>query len=210
MKDISESTIGNEVEKIFDSDYSITWTKALTIETISDVFVAMAQYLGKKKSKDKPVVVELRDQNDKFHFGAYVTFMPQQESGSDEGSWSLNYTFDESNIEPDWEKHDLMKDPEPYMVYHDAAYFNHGISWRFANPGNNEVSEGTPAHLIPIMFDVLKRYMELNATTCPELSIGERAYLKAEIGSNGVYISITPNAELKSYIKDDQAMGIVG
>lgn len=210
MKDISESTIGNEAEKIFERDYSINWSKALTIDTIADVFISMAQFLGQKKSKDKPVAVELRDQNGNFHFGAYVTFIPQQESGADEGSWTLNYTFDESNIEPDWTKYDLMLDSEAFMVYHDIAYFNHGIAWRFANTDTNERSEGTPAHLIPILFDILKRYMELNATTSPELSIGERAYLRAELGSGGVFISITPNAVLKSYIKDDQAMGIIG
>lgn len=210
MKDIIESTVGNEAVKILEGDYSLGWSEALTVNTISDVFISMAKFLGKKKSKDKPVVVEIRDQNGYFHFAGYVTFLAQQENGSDEGSWSLNYTFDESDIESNWEKHDFIKDQESYAVFQDVTYKNHGISWRFVSVDNKELSEGTPGFIIPILMDVLKRYMEANAIVCPELSISERVYLKAELNSNKIYISITPNAVLKSYIKDDQDMSIVG
>lgn len=207
MKDILESTIGNEVQKVLD-DYTIEWSDSLTADTIVDVFIAMAKFLGIKKNKDKPVVVELRDQNGGFHFAGYVTFMVQQEAGSDEGSWSLNYTFDESDIESEWEKYNLMTTPEAFMTFIDTTYVKHAISWRFTDQQNGEASEGTPAHIIPILFDVLKRYMQANVTTNPELSIRTRAYLKAEISGNTVYITVTPSAELKSYIKDDQAIGV--
>lgn len=207
MKDILESTVGNEVEKILD-DYTISWSESLTADTIVDVFTAMAKFLGIKKNKDKPVVVELRDQNGGFHFAAYVTFLAQQEAGSDEGSWSLNYTFDDSVIDPDSEIYNLMTTPEAFMTFSDVTYVKHGISWRFTAQDNGEASEGTPAHIIPIIFDVLKRYMQANVTTNPELSIGTRAYLKAELSGNNVYITVTPSAELKSYVKDDQAIGI--
>lgn len=209
MRDIIESTIGNEAVKILEGDYSLGWSETLTFNTIADVFVGMAKFLGKKKSKDKPVVVEIRDQNGAFHFAGYVTFLAQQENGSDEGSWALNYTFDESFIESDWEKYDFIKDQEAFAVFTDVTYLDHGISWRFASADTNELSEGTPGFIIPILMDILKRYMEANVTTSPELSIGERVYLKAELNSNGVYISVTPNAVLKSYVKDDQTMNIV-
>ena len=209
MKDIIESTIGNEATKILEGDYSLGWSETLTFNTIADVFVGMAKFLGKKKNKDKTVVAEIRDQNGAFHFAGYVTFIAQQENGSDEGSWALNYTFDESFIESDWEKYDFIRDQEAFAVFADVTYLDHGISWRFASIDTNELSEGTPGFIIPILMDFLKRYMETNVTISPELSIGERVYLKAELSSNGVYINITPGAVLKSYVKDDQTMNIV-
>lgn len=210
MKDILESTIPNEALKILADDYDLGWSESLTINTISDVFVGMAKFLGKKKSKDKPVVVEIRDNNGQFHFAGYVTFLPQQESGSDDGSWSLNYTFNESDIEPDWERYDLINTPEAFATFHDVTYIDHGISWRFVPGESNEVTEGTPSFIIPILMDLLKRYMEANVSINPELSISGRATLKAEMaGSNGVYIKVTPEAVLKSCIKDDQGITIV-
>jgi hypothetical protein len=210
MRDILESTIGNEAVKILEGDYDLGWSDTLTVNTITDVFIGMAKFLGKKKSKDKPVVVEIRDMNGKFHFAGYVSFLAQSESGSDEGSWALNYTFDESDLEPEWDRYDLLSTPEAFATFHDVTYLSHGISWRFVPAETNEVTEGTPLFIIPILMDLLKRYMEANVTVNPELSISERAYLKAEMGSTGVHISITPNATLKSYIKDDQMMNIIG
>ena len=162
MKDILESTISNEAVKILEGDYDLGWSENLTINTITDVFIGMAKFLGKKKSKDKPIVVEIRDMNGNFHFAGYVSFLAQQESGTDEGSWALNYTFDESDIEPEWERFDLINTPEAFATFYDVTYLGHGISWRFIPAETNEVTEGTPAFIIPILMDLLKRYMEAN------------------------------------------------
>lgn len=211
MKDILESTLPNEINKRLEINHGFGWSESLTVDTLSDFFQAMVKFLSVRKSKDIPVVLELRDINGGFHFAAYVAFLNQQESNSDVGSWSLNFTFDANDIESDWKKYDFIQDTEATMIFYDTTYTNSGITWRFeANTEDDVTNEGSVAQIIPVLIDALADYMRMNVNTNPELDISGLISFRAENLNNGVYIGVTPSPTLKQLIKNDSEIAYNG
>ena len=212
MKDILASTLPNECQKRIAEGMGFGWGEALSVDTYKDFFQSIARYLSVKKNKDKPVVLELRDLNGGFHFAGIVQFLPQSEEGADEGSWALNFTFDESDIDSSWEIHKFGEEPEAMTVFYDVTYANHGIGWRFKElDANDEICDGNAVQILCVLMDVLAQYMQVNVTIDPELTIGDLVSFKAEISNDKVYIGVIPGALLKQLgAKNDSSIGIVG
>lgn len=203
-KDILESTLPGEVNRRLMENHSIGWNDSLTVETLSDFLQAAIKFLSFKKSKDKPVVLELNDLNGGFHFAAYVSFLNQAEETSDDGSWSIGFTFDQNEIEPDWIKYDFNQDKEATMTFYDVTYNNSGIKWKFEPDADNpSVNEGTIANILPLILDTLADYMRMNVHANPELDVSGLVVFKAEEATNGVYITSKASPTLKQMIKND-------
>lgn len=211
MKDISVSTLPNECQKRIMDGLGFGWKEQLSMDTIRDFFQAAARYLGIKKNKDKPVVLELRDLNGGFHLAGIVQFLPQSEEGSDEGSWALNFTFDETDIDKSWEIINFADHPEAYQVFYDTTYANHGITWRFkALDANEQICDGNAVQILCVLIDCLADYMRLNVTIDPELGIDDMIAFKAELSGDKVYIGVTCGPMLKQFCKADASIGTVG
>lgn len=211
MRDILASTLPNECQKRIMDGLGFGWKDQLSIDTYKDFFQAVARYLGVKKNKDNPVVLELRDLNGGFHLAGIVQFLPQSEEGADEGSWALSFTFDESDIDKQWEIHNFAEDPEARTTFYDTTYANHGITWRFKElDANDEICEGNAIQIICVLIDTLTDYMRLNVSIDPELTIGDMIAFKAEISGDKVYIGVTVGPILKQFCKADASIGTIG
>jgi hypothetical protein len=203
MKNFLESTIPMQVGKIM-SGRNYAWSDYCTDATFKTLFEGMALYLGRNKSKDIPVAIELRDSNDKFHFGAYVQYIKQDEG--DEGSWVLNYTFCETDI--DRENWTIAKYPDDQVasgILTDIAYTRYGMIFKFLPKDNNgNICEGSPQELLCTCIDALYDYMRANVTQDPELEYPNYFTATAKLDGDGsVYVGIEPSAIMKQHVKDD-------
>jgi len=203
MKNFLETTICMEVGKIMTArDYG--WSNECTEVCVAALFQGMAIYLGRNKNKDGVVAIELRDFNDQFHFGAYAQYIKQGEDG--EGSWTLNYTFDENEIDRDtWTVVNLTVDQVAKGIIKDIVYTEFGYDFKFdGRDDNGRMSEGNLAELLFTTIDVVKSYMAANVTIDPEMSFERYFTMVAKLNAdNSVYIGIEPSALMKQYVKDD-------
>lgn len=210
MKNYIGSTIPMAIQQRMESQ-SFSWNTSLSEDCFKCLFESMAVYLGRKKSKDKVVGLKLNDMNNGFHFGAYVSFLNQEEAGGDDGAWGLNFTFDESDFdEKNWEIH-TFDEPEARVTFEDTTYNKAGVVFKF-RPGeaNNQVSNASAQSVLCTMIDCIKQYMETNVAVDPELEFTNYLLFKAELSGNEVYIGITPSPLLKQFVKDDSSIGTVG
>ena len=208
MKNYLETTINMQVNKIM-SSRNYGWNDHCTEMILNTLFEATAVYLGRNKSKDTPVAIEIRDANDKFHFGAFVQYMKTDEAGADEGSWALSYTFSENDINhTDWTVVKYPQDQVAAAVIEDIAYSRYGIMFKFLEKDSSgKVAEGSPQELINICIDAVHDYMRANVMNDPVLEFGNYATLTArQDGENSVYIGVEPSALMKQYVKDDAAI----
>lgn len=204
MKKLLESTILMQIGKVMSSrDYG--WNDFCSEACIKTIFEATAVFLGKNKSKDTPVALEFKDAMDNFHFAGYVQYHKQEEEGSDEGSWSLNYTFDQNDIDyKNWKVYSFPEDQQSFAVVSDIAYSQWGLVFRFVpkdNKGN--VAEGSAQELLTTILDVIKEYMREMVSIDPVLVYDNYFTATAEMNGDSVYIGIQPSALLKQHVKDD-------
>jgi hypothetical protein len=210
MKEMLNSTLPNEVQKRIQDGLGFGWAMEMTIDTMTDFLQASAKFLATKQNKDKPVALELRDINGGFHFATIVQFIPQEEAGADDGSWALSFTFEETDIDKNWEVFDINESPEAKTVFYDVSYAKHGISWRFRELDNTDkIAEGTPIQILCVIVDAIRDYMVLNATMDPDLAMGDVVTFHAELAQDKVYIGVTPGILLKQMVKADAAIGKV-
>lgn len=207
MKNYLESTIPMQVGKIM-SNRNYAWNDFCTESCIKTIFEGMAVFLGKKKSKDTPVALEVRDINDKFRFGAFVQYHKQDEESADEGSWTLNYTFDEDEIDrKNWKVSSFPEDQVASGIIEDIAYTQWGMIFKFLpKDNNNNVCEGSPQELICTVLDVIYDYMRTNVTTDPVLEFTNYFTATAALNGESVYVGIEPSALLKQHVKDDSGI----
>jgi hypothetical protein len=204
MKNLIESSIYENVLKEMVQIRTYRWDDNATAAIIFSTFEAMATFLGQKKSKDNPVVIMICDKNGGFHFGASVEF--DKEGDDDEGSWSLNYSFKESDF--DITNATVYKIPESQEANHtlvDVAFKGYSMRYSFAENNDPSVkNDGSPTELITCIFDIIRDYMKANVTIDPQLDITNYAVLTARADGNDVAIGIEPDAKLKQHVKDDK------
>ena len=205
MKDFKETNICMELNKIM-SARQYGYDDECTLRNVGILFQGMAVYLGGAKSKDNPVAVILTDYQGNFHFGAYVQYLKPDDS--DEGSWTLNYTFNEDDIDKDnWKVVNLTEDNEAFDMMNRLAQTQFGVRYKF-NPrdDNNRVNEGSAQELLCTTIDVVKNYMKANVTIDPDMQFDRYFTMSAKLESDySVYIGVVPSALMKQYVKDDAA-----
>lgn len=207
MKEIMETSIFNEVYKIMCSR-NYAWNEQMTLSIIRSTMKGMASFLGKKKSKDQPVSVGIYDKNDKMHFAAIVEYV-KSESGVDEGSWNISYTFNEDDIDKNLTKiYKIPEDQEARSEISTVAFETEGLFFSFAeNNDKNVENDGSPSELITVVFDVVRDYMRANITVDPELNVSNTAKFTAvaDTNSKDVLIVVDPDEIIRQLIKDDYA-----
>ena len=208
MKNFMESTICLQVGKLM-ANKAYAWNDRCTEVSIKTLIEGMAVYLGRNKSKDKVVVAELRDAQDKFHFAMKVQYLKQDEDGADEGSWALTMTFDEKDI--DYENSAVAKYPEDQVlagIIYDIGYSRYGAFFKFQDKdNNNEVCEGSPQELLCTCIDGVADYMRANVSVDPVLEMENYFTATAKLeGDGSIYIGMEPSALMKQHIKDDSSI----
>lgn len=205
MKNLSETTIYTAIQKELSETREYSWNDHCSLAVIDSTFNAIASFLGKVKSKDNPVAVKITDVYGKFCFGAFVIFHKSEEEGTDEGSWTLNFTFDENDIEKGWKVYTMPEDAELFDELASFAFNMYGMHYRYIpKDDNSSACDGSPQDIICVIFDVIKKYMEANATIDPCLEITRCATLTAALADDGnVVIGFEPSPTLKQYVKDD-------
>lgn len=210
MKNYNESPIQSMVFNIMDGRNYI-WSDKCTEMTIKSIFVGFASYLGKHKSKDKPVALILKDVYDKFHFAAYVQFLKQEEENADEGSWALNFTFEEEDIDKrNWEIHNFPEDEVAFAEVNKACFIQLGVGYNYI-PKNDKTNsnDASPQELFCTVMDVIKEYMEQTLSGGdPSLEMDNYFTMTAEPNGEKIYIGIEPSPILKQYVKDDSEIEV--
>ena len=204
MKNLIESSIYENVLKEMTQIRGYRWDDNSTASIIFSTLEAMAQFLGQKKSKDHPVAVCIYDKNGGFHFGASVEF--DKEDESEDGSWSLNYTFKESDIDAaNTTVYKIPESQEACAVLVDVAFKGYSMRYTFVeNPDKSVMNDGSPTELITCIFDIIRDYMKANVTIDPQLDITNYCVMTARADGTDVSIGIEPDAKLKQHVKDDK------
>ena len=202
MVNFKESTILQEVMKK-EQIKSYGWSNYLTETCFKSLFEGMALFLGRVKSKDQAVALEIVDQDDKMHFAAIVEY--HKDETTDAGAFSISYTFDENDIDDKNTK--IYKFPEDNMAYTaliDITYSKWGVAFTNKEKDDNGATcEASPRELFIDCIDSLKDYMKIAVNQDPQLEFPEYFTATAEINGDSVYISIEPSAILKQHIKED-------
>ena len=206
MKNYLESSIPMQIMKTFTSrDYG--WNDFVSEACIKTLFEGAAIFLGKNKSKDTPVALVFKDANDKFHFAAYVQFHKQEEEGADEGSWTLNYTFNDEDIDAKWKVYTFPESQAAYAVIADHGHDEYGLVFKFMpKDDNGNICEGSAQELFCTILDVIFDYMRSNVSIDPVLEFTNLFTMTGEIAGNNVYIGIEPSEHLKQHVKDDSGV----
>ena len=211
MKNYLECTIPQHVLKVMQSrDY--LWDDFSTEALIKTALDTGAIFLSRHKSKDAPSALVFRDMEDKFHFAAYVQFHKQEEEGSDEGSWTLNYTFDENGIDTkNWNIFTFPTDQEAKHLLEDIAFSQYGIIFKYMEKDSmGKICKGSSTELVTVVLDALYDYMRANVTLDPVLQMDNYFTMTAEAVNDGsVYVGIEPSAILKQYVKDDVKTDVI-
>ena len=201
MKTFIESNLPMNINQRF-SDNSFLWSDQLSEATIQALLVAFAKFLSNKKNKDKIIAIVLTDFTDSFHFGAYVQYV--KEENEDGGSWQLNYTFNENDIDPKTMEIHNFSEAECRMMFEDIGYRKIGIMWSYmSEDSSNKPSEACSQSTMVMIFDCIKEYMRANVNYDNKLNIVDYMVFTAELDGD-IYISCEPSAILKQYIKEDQ------
>ena len=202
MKEFMESTIPKEVDKIF-ARRNYGWNDFCTEAVTKVIFEGAAIFLSKYKSKDNPVAILFKDLNNEFVFGAYVQFHKGEET--EEGSWTLNYTFDKNDIdEKNWKIYSFPDDQVTDHTITDLAYSKYGIVFKFkAKDDNDRICEGSSQDICATILDVIHRYMKANVSNDPQLHFDKYFMMTAELNGETVYVGIESSALLKQFVKDD-------
>lgn len=210
MKNFIETSIPITIMQKMDT-LGFYWKHELSIACLQGLFEAMAKFLSFKKSKDKPVGVVLNDLTNGFHFAAYVTFVPQNENGADEGSWVINYTFDENDIDPKSMVLYYYSDPEMRSTFEDTTYSKDGIIWKHQlEAGTDKPCEASSMNILCVLLDSVRDYMISNINFDNEMCLTNYMNFVAEAESGGtVYILCEPSNLIKEFIKTDNAIGVI-
>lgn len=211
MKNYLECTIPQHVLKVMQSR-SYIWDDFSTEALIKTAFETGAIFLSRHKSKDTTTALIFRDMEDKFHFASYVQFHKQEEEGSDEGSWTLNYTFDENDIDTkNWTVFTFPSDQEAKHLLEDIAFTQYGIIFKYMEKDSmGKICKGSSAELVNVVLDGIFDYMRANVTLDPVLVMDNFFTMTAEAVNDGsVYVGIEPSALLKQYVKDDVQTDVI-
>lgn len=205
MKNLKETSLYVMVSNEFINSRHYGWNDQCTDIIIESTFSAFASFLGMVKNKDTTTAVVIKDIYGEFCFGAFVQFHKSEEEGTDEGSWTLNYTFDKNDIEDSWKVYDFAEDMEVANNFYTVAYTKYGMGFATQpKDDNNAKPEGSAQDLVTIIFNMIKEYMRANITIDPQLDITDIATLTAAVADdNSVVIGIEPSALMKQYVKDD-------
>ena len=122
MKNLKETSVYVMVSNELINTRRYGWNDQCTDIIIESTFSAFASFLGMVKNKDVTTAVVIKDIYGEFSFGAFVQFHKSEEEGTDEGSWTLSYTFDKNDIEDNWKVYDFGEDMEVANEFYTVAY----------------------------------------------------------------------------------------
>lgn len=202
---LMETTLLSEMTKDM-VDSGISWQAPYSISMLKTLFSALSTHLGKIKADDdgKPHAIIFRDANyldykeeeakDKpILFSAICT----KEKHDDGDSYSLMFTFDESEIPEDAVRIDFTdKNLEAYVV--SVAAFEYGISFRPALGGMR-----TMQHIFATILRSIKKWFNVNISSITEVEMKDFFTLQASLVNDKVDITIIPSEAIRQNIKDD-------
>lgn len=206
MKNFYETDICKTIGEIM-VGRNYGWNDKGTEVTIKTLMEGFSVYLGRNKSKDNPVAVELVDVDGKFHFGMWVEHV--KDDDNEEGSWKLNMTFEESTMDRNnWTITNYPDDPVLVGIVQDVGYTNFGAHYKFApKDANGKICEGSPQELFCTCVDCIVDYLRANVAIDPELEMSYYFSAVAKLEADGsVYIEAKPSNNLQQHIKDDKVL----
>ena len=198
MKKLAETGIADEIFKTLTEKDAYAWEASFSEDAVKMLFEGVATYLGEVKSKKEIKAAVLNDLKGNFHFAAFVQFIPNEED-KEKGSYSLNFTFDESDITKEM-KVVTFKDPTLHHIISDVGVTKFNICFH---------SYEGQEFIVPVMAacaDAIKEHLRANISIDPKLEMEDFFTATAEMDGDKVYCSITPSAVLKQHVKDDASI----
>lgn len=187
-----ESSLGN---KIFSDmqNHGYNWDSGWSELFLKGISEGIASTLGTIKG-DKPKAVVVKNDSGTIVFGAYV-----EKNSSEEGyGYAINFFFNESDI-PEEAEIMTVDDPTPYAIIADTL-MKYNVAIKFIN------GKKMLGILSYIIVDAIKEYMRSNYDIDHVLELKNYFIIKAELDDgNRLHLTMTPEATLKQYIKDDES-----
>lgn len=192
---ISENYTINLKEK-----YGMSWIDSQTTSLYRVLFSSIATYLKTVQTKsNKKTVFSLKDSNGVFKIGGIMLFHePEGESEDDKGNWTLDFTFNEKDLEKADDVHDNYRDAF-FMI---ACSECHSImNGRIANA---EICSTIFCEAITTLTD----WLDKNAKPDEVVEIGLPGVFEASVGveKGKKVMGIVPGEIIKQMIKNDDIL----
>lgn len=196
MKKYEQTGIDNEILKVMTEKHHYGWDTSFSRDSVKMLIEGLAKYLGEVKDRKVIKAAVIEDLKGNFHLGAFVEFV---ESEDGKGSFNLTYTFDPSEIKPEFEKV-TASNPVLHHILADVGLTRYGISFK---------SYEGQEFIVPTMVvvaDAIKAYLHANVSIDPAVELEDFFTATAEIDGDKVYYSLTPSAIIKQHVKEDAAI----
>lgn len=161
-------------------------------------FRVIAVYLKSMQSKNKKKIgFRFNDDHGNMIFGATLSYI-EGEEGEDSGNWILAYTFDPSDLEGADEVVDNQKDMFVAICQTEMYHENYG---NFGDPPSMN-------RMFEQCIISLKEFLDANSDDGSPVQLTMLGIFTAAVGfENGERVySITPGAQIKQLIKNDDAL----
>lgn len=197
---LNESGISTNYMTNLKEKFGMSWIESHTTSLYRVMFSSIATYLKTVQTKNnKKTVFSLKDSKGTFVIGAIMMYHePEGESEDDKGNWTLDFTFDEKDLEKADDVHDNYRDAF-FMI---ACNECHTImSGRIANA---EICTNIFCEAI----STLKDWLDTNAKPDEVVEISLPGVFEASVGveKGKKVMGIVPGEIIKQMIKNDDIL----
>lgn len=197
MKKILETTIPTNLEQaLAPKGLKVHLTQS---EWGYDVgVIALSKMLGLKKNKEQKTAVTITDLKGNLVIAGIVELHENEGEAEVGGNWSYVLTFDKEDLEG-CKIYDISENGMYSQIFSDELIDKHNCTMN---------ATSSILTLVIGSFEVLKLWLDANASTTEEISVECKGSFVATVSVvNGEKeMCITPAAEQKLYIKDDEAI----
>ena len=180
-------------------NFNFMWVESRTADMYRIFFSTIADVLKLSEDKSyKKIAFKYKNTKGEFIFGAALEFIEPDEDEEDKGNWFLSFTFNEDDLKDADKEIDNHSDLFITCCDHEAESILYG---RFVTLEHTDQMLGT-------LIDVLKKFLDKNASPDEELQVTLRSVFTAGVSIDGdtkIY-TITPGEYIKQIIKNDKGL----
>lgn len=177
------------------SDAGMMWDPTYSEKLFKGVTEGMASYLSTVKG-ETPKAVTLKDEDGKVIFGGMV----EKLDADNGGGYGLTYFFNDDSLDDKVETVDI-ESPVAYNIIASTSFSTQDMQFQIVG-GKKMLST-----ILRIAIKSLVEYIRNTYNDCKIIEVPNYFKIEASIDAdNKLHLTLTPEAILKQYIKDDESI----
>lgn len=197
---VNESKLPSELKLRMAEHWNMFWQENKTEDFYKSLFSAISMYLRMKAKKEKQVVLKLIDMKGNFMMASILDYHePEDQDDPDaKGSWSIQYTLDESDISKNAEVSDSHNNE--FIQFFEKEHL------RIARGQfkSNDLIHSCISESVDTLIDFMKANAPSDGSEF-ELECDGYFVATSQINGENCDIAIVAGAEAKKAIKNDVA-----